>query len=89
MNSVIAQCGHVKRRLANRERLTGKVLDFAIGVIEDSRHRRSDDELLRWMKAKLLLGDQLDDYEMHLMLDVLLLHKRLGAGNVILATVGH
>jgi hypothetical protein len=66
---VSARCGHVTRRLARKEPLTGKVLEFALEVVGDS------DEI----GAKLKAGEQLTDYELHLMLDVYLLHYRLRA----------
>jgi hypothetical protein len=64
---ISTKCGHVARRLARNEALTGKVLEFALSVVgEDSD-----------IGIKLKNGEQLTDYELHLMLDVHLLHKRL------------
>jgi hypothetical protein len=62
-----AKCGHVKRRLLRNERLSGKTLEFALGVVgEDSD-----------LADKLRTGQPLSDYELHWMVDVILLHKRL------------
>jgi hypothetical protein len=75
MNATSAKCGHVKRRLLRNEPLTGKVLEFAISVIAESAMAGGDD-LLRRVAYKLRAGEQLDDYELHIMIDVLLPHKR-------------
>lgn len=64
---ISAKCGHVKRRLVRKEVLTGKVLEFALGVVGDD----SD------IGIKLKNGEQLTEYESHLMIDVFLLHTRL------------
>lgn len=64
---ISAKCGHVKRRLVRNERLTGEVLDFAVSVVGE------DTEIADKLKA----GQPLTDYELHLMLDVHLLRKRL------------
>lgn len=64
-----ARCGHVKRVLAKGERLTGDLLTFVLDM-------DIDDEIAR----KLQAGERLNDYELHLMLDVYLLHQKLGAG---------
>lgn len=67
LKSNSARCGHVKRRLLRNERLTGKTLEFALSVVgEDSD-----------LADKLRSGQQLSDYELHWMVDVVLLHKRL------------
>lgn len=63
---ISTKCGHVKRRLRRNEPLTGKVLEFALSVAD------------RDIADKLKAGQPLSDYELHLMLDVYLLHKRLG-----------
>ena len=60
-------CGHVLRRLKNNERLTGNVLDLAVSAAFDEK-----------TAEKLRNGDPLDDYEKHLIVDVGLLHMRLG-----------
>lgn len=76
MNTISARCGHVKRQLNRGQRLTGKVLEFALSLIEEGAKR---DELTGRIHQKLLSGSQLDDYERHIMVDVVLLHTRLGA----------
>lgn len=62
-----AKCGHVKCRLLRSERLTGKTLAFAISVVGEA----SD------LADKFRTGEPLSDYELHWMVDVVLLHKRL------------
>jgi hypothetical protein len=68
-------CGHVKRRLNQNEPLEGKVLEFAL----DEVIGETDDDFLKGIAEKLKAGEKLDDYEQHIMVDVLLLHTRLGA----------
>ena len=70
------KCGHVKRCLNNDEHLKGNVLKFALEVIE-SATGFSDKEFLNTMAMKLRTGQNLDDYEHHIMVDVLLLHHKL------------
>ena len=67
--SISAQCGHVKRDLLRNKRLTGKTLEFALSVVGH------DSEIGEKLKA----GRALTEYELHLMIDVFLLHVRLGA----------
>lgn len=70
-----AKCGHVKRRLLRNEPLTGKVLEFALEVLGDV----SGDKYLSEVPGKLKAGQPLSEYECHLMVDVILLHVRLGS----------
>jgi len=60
-------CGHVSRRLKSNERLRGNVLDCALGAVNDEK-----------TAEKLRKGEPLTDYEKHLIVDVVLLHMRLG-----------
>lgn len=73
--AVATQCGHVTRRLINGERLTGKVLAFALDVVSDEGAPPGSTE--RAIAEKLKKGKKLDDYEAHVLVDVLLLHTRL------------
>ena len=67
--SISAKCGHVKRQLLRNKRLTGKTLEFAFTVVgQDSE-----------IGEKLKTGKALTEYELHLVIDVWLLHKRLGS----------
>lgn len=77
MKAISAKCGHVKRRLKRNERLTGKVLEFALSVIGELEGSSDFEKFLRGMAGKLKAGQQLDKYEFHIMVDVLLLHERL------------
>lgn len=67
--SVSAKCGHVKRRLLRDEPLTGELLEFALDLVRDDG-----------IAAKLQAGQKLNPYELHLMVDVFLLHRKIGAG---------
>jgi hypothetical protein len=63
------KCGHIKRDVLRKTRLTGKTLEFALTVVgEDSE-----------IGEKLKAGRTLTDYELHLVVDVWLLHKRLSS----------
>lgn len=62
-----ARCGHIKRKLRLGERLEGELLEIAVDVA--GPHSQIVD--------KLKAGQPLGDYELHLMLDVFLLHARL------------
>ena len=64
-----AKCGHVKRRLVRNEPLTGDLLEFALGIVEPGGD----------IAAKLKAGQTLSPYELHLVIDVFLLHARLSA----------
>jgi len=79
---ISALCGHVKRHLTQAEPLSGVVLEFALSVIEKTRtcyQGPGKDELLNGIAHKLAAGHPLDEFESHLMIDVFLLHARLGA----------
>jgi hypothetical protein len=76
-------CGHVKRRLLRDEPLTGKLLEFALSIVSGENGTATGNDLLDGIAAKLKAGQQLNDYERHIMVDVLLLHIRLGSGTPI------
>ena len=63
------KCARVKRYLLRNKRLTGKTLEFALAVVDH------DSEIGEKLKA----GRALTEYDLHLMIDVLLLHVRLGS----------
>jgi hypothetical protein len=74
--AVATKCGHVKRRLKSGKRLTGKTLAFALGVVGDGYAPSGSME--GEIAKKLKEGQRLDGYEEHVLVDVLLLHTRLG-----------
>ena len=76
MSSSSAKYGHVKRRLARRQQLTGELLQLALDAIGDGV-RPSGDTLMDGISTKLKSGTALDDYELHIVVDVSLLHTRL------------
>lgn len=63
------RCGHVKRKLRLGERLEGDLLAFAVATAGGNVE----------IAEKLNAGERLSDYELHLMVDVYLLHAKLGA----------
>lgn len=62
------QCGHVSRRLYRDERLMGDLLELAVSACFEEA-----------TAEKLRKGEPLTDYEKHLVVDVALLHMRLGS----------
>jgi len=80
MSSFSSQCGHVRRRLSRNQPLTGTLLQVALDAIGDGV-RQTGDDLLDGISTKLRSGTPLDEYELHLMLDVFLLHARLAAAS--------
>lgn len=65
---IITQYGHIKRKLLKGERLKGELLELAVSCARGEEFAN-----------KLRHGEKFTDYEMHLMLDVYLLHARLAA----------
>ena len=76
--SMSARFGHIKGRLIREEALTGKHLELALDVVGDGS---SGDELIDGISNKLQTGQKLDAYELHLMLDVFLLHAKLASAS--------
>lgn len=74
LKSRSARFGHIKRRLKREEALTGKHLELALDIVGDGS---TGDKLIDGISNKLQTGQKLDDYELHLMLDVFLLHAKL------------
>lgn len=72
-----ARCGHVKRRILAGERLTGKTLEFALEVLESKAYYSSDPSFLQKITEKLKKGDTLDEYEVHILVDVILVHIKI------------
>lgn len=73
-----ASYGHLTRRLKKNEPLKGKTLELALELTAV----HGDDELsrlVRNMRVKMQAGQPLDEYEYHIMVEVLMLHSRLGA----------
>jgi len=81
MKMISAQCGHVKRRLNNDEPLEGKTLEFALSIVEGGTGSSEFNEFLSGIAEKLKAGEKLSEYEHHIMVDVLLLHVKLGGAS--------
>lgn len=64
-----ARYGHVKRRLRRNVRLTGGLLELALEAI-GADNGRTGDALRDGIASKLVAGDRLDEYELHVMVDV-------------------
>lgn len=68
----------VKRCLSNNEPLTGRTLELALDLVDV----HGDDEQSLFVKnigVKMKAGQALDEYEHHVLVDVLMLHAQLGA----------
>jgi hypothetical protein len=74
LKSASARHGHIKRRLKSEKPLTGKHLELALDVIGDGN---SGHEMLDAISNKLQAGQKLNDYELHLIVDVYLMHAKL------------
>lgn len=73
--SISAKCGHVLKAIKSKKPLSKKTLEFALQVI-DEQESSSNDNLE--LKRKLINGIPLSDYEIHIMEEGYLLHKKLG-----------
>lgn len=78
LKSVNGRLGHIKRRLLRGEPLTRDLLELAQEIVGDGG---SGDELMDRIANKLNAGQKLNDYELHLMVDVLLRHTKLANAN--------
>ncbi|ARG98265.1 hypothetical protein [Legionella micdadei] len=69
---------HIKNCLSNKEPLTGKSLEIALELVDV----HGDDEhsiFVRNIGTKMKAGLELDEYEHHIIVDVLMLHAQLGS----------
>jgi hypothetical protein len=78
LKAASARYGHIKRRLKSKQPLTGKHLELALDIVGDGN---SGHEMLDALSNKLQEGQKLNDYELHLMLDVYLVHAKLANAN--------
>jgi hypothetical protein len=75
-----ARCGHVKRRIATGKPLKGKLLAFALDLIDENINGTASsepDKMLKSIADKMQKGTALTDYEVHIMVETVLLSKRL------------
>jgi len=73
-----AKCGHVMRRIYAGEPLTGNVLEAALDAIDYSRKGKAD-EFLEGIAGKLTKGENLTEYEAHVMEEgVMLMYRTKG-----------
>ncbi|HYX09525.1 MAG TPA: hypothetical protein VE912_22535 [Bacteroidales bacterium] len=75
--SIANKLDHIDRKLYSEEPLTGKLLETALEVIEEGKKGFSDENFLDNITNKLVSGHSLNEYEYHILIDVLFLHKRL------------
>jgi hypothetical protein len=68
-----ARYGHIKRRLSRNRPLSDETLVLALDIID----RYDENDLARGIGIKLKARQPLTDYELHIFLDVLMLHHRL------------
>jgi hypothetical protein len=74
-----AKLGHVKKHLYEKKPMTGKVLETALELVtcEDPSAGINRDPFYTGMAEKMKSGQPLTDYEVHILVDVLMLHSRL------------
>jgi hypothetical protein len=78
LKSMSARIGHIKRRLLRDEVLTGKHLELALDILGNGDSGQNQiDQIARKLEA----GETLDAYVLHIMVDVILLHARLGGAS--------
>lgn len=70
-----ARYSQVTRRLNANVPLTGKTLELALSIVGEGD---TGDQYLDCISKKLKAGQQLSEYEHHLMVDVILVHARVG-----------
>ncbi len=82
MSEYTRRVAWVKRKLNAGEPITGELLDFALDLVPDPGPNPSKSEEV-WVSIakKIKTGEKLGDYELHLMVDMILLHARLGAAS--------
>ncbi|MFO2857372.1 hypothetical protein SCN05_02420 [Legionella pneumophila serogroup 1] len=69
---------NIKQCLTNNVRLTGKELEIALDLVDVL----GDDEQSRFVRnigTKMKAGEPLDEYEYHILVDVLMLHQQLSS----------
>ena len=67
----------ISKSLGNKEPLTGKALELALELVDI----KGDDEQSKFIKnigVKMKAGKPLDEYEYHIVVDVLMLHAKIG-----------
>lgn len=64
-----ARYGYIKRKLRQKEVLEGELLELAVEAVGGNAE----------LAEKLRAGQALDEYQLHLMFDMYLLHARLSA----------
>lgn len=80
MNEIGRKVAHAKRLINAGEPLKGDILEFTLGSLPDPQPNPSKtDEVWVSIARKLKAGEKLDNYEHHLMVDMVLLHVRLAA----------
>jgi len=70
--------GHITRRLLKNEPLKGKTLELALEIVNVHGDDKTSQEIKK-IGDKLRTGQILNEYESHLMIDVLLPHCRLSS----------
>lgn len=73
--------------IIKNEPLKGKMLNLALKIIDESYIGFSDAQFLDTIKDKLTAGQPLNDYEQHIIVDVLLLHNKLALDRFTLQVV--
>lgn len=67
----------LKEAIINNEPIKGVLLGLALEIIDKTRIGTSDKDFHDKMKEKIKSGEKLSDYEKHIFVDVLMLHRKL------------
>ncbi len=73
-----ARWSHVTRRLLRNEPLKGKTLELALSLVtcDDPSAGVNSDPFTQGIAKKLLAGEPLAEYEIHMMVDVWMVHAK-------------
>lgn len=73
-----ARWSHVTRRLLKNEPLKGKTLDLALSLVtcDDPKAGVNSDPFAQGIAKKLVAGEPLGEYEIHMMVDVWMVHAK-------------
>jgi len=70
--------GHIKRKLLQKQPLTGKSLDLCLNIITPDKENKSVlSDIVRNICDKILNRLNLDDYELYVLCDVILVHAQI------------
>jgi len=80
MNELSATLSSISKKLSRGESLKDDELDHALSLVYDNANSENKEtaDFYSGIYNKLIAGEKLGEYELHMVVDVLILHKRLG-----------